>query len=50
MKFFVASVNMGPRGPEILLSRSSSRLVEEIFKQEIPEIERWRGQNQGRGA
>lgn len=39
MKFFVVSVNMGPRGPEILLSRSSSRLVEEIFKQEIPEIE-----------
>jgi len=39
MKFFVMSVNMGPRGPEILLSRSSSRLVEEIFKNEIPEIE-----------
>ncbi|MFA6547617.1 MAG: transcription termination factor NusA [Candidatus Magasanikbacteria bacterium] len=39
MKFYVLSVNMGPRGPEILLSRSSSRLVEEIFKQEIPEIE-----------
>ncbi|MFA6423855.1 MAG: transcription termination factor NusA [Candidatus Magasanikbacteria bacterium] len=39
MKFFVLSVNMGPRGPEVLLSRSSSRLVEEIFKQEIPEIE-----------
>jgi len=39
MKFYVLSVNMGPRGPEILLSRSSSKLVEEIFKQEIPEIE-----------
>ena len=39
MKFFVLSVNMGPRGPEILLSRSTGRLVEEIFKQEIPEIE-----------
>jgi len=39
MKFFVLSVNMGQRGPEILLSRSSGRLVEEIFKQEIPEIE-----------
>lgn len=39
MKFFVMSVNMGQRGPEILLSRSSSKLVEEIFKQEIPEIE-----------
>ena len=39
MKFYVISVNMGPRGPEVLLSRSTSRLVEEIFKQEIPEIE-----------
>ena len=39
MKFYVISVNMGQRGPEILLSRSSSKLVEEIFKQEIPEIE-----------
>lgn len=39
MKFLVVSVNMGQRGPEILLSRSSGRLVEEIFKQEIPEIE-----------
>lgn len=39
MKFYVVSVNMGPRGPEVLLSRSTSRLVEEIFKQEIPEIE-----------
>lgn len=39
MKFYVLSVNMGPRGPEILLSRSTGRLVEEIFKQEIPEIE-----------
>ncbi|EKD43842.1 MAG: hypothetical protein ACD_72C00098G0003 [uncultured bacterium] len=39
MKFYVLSVNMGQRGPEIMLSRSSSKLVEEIFKQEIPEIE-----------
>ena len=39
MKFYVMSVNMGQRGPEILLSRSSAKLVEEIFKQEIPEIE-----------
>ncbi len=39
MKFYVTSVNMGPRGPEVLLSRSTGRLVEEIFKQEIPEIE-----------
>lgn len=38
MKFYVISVEMGPRGPEILLSRSSKRMIEEIFKQEIPEI------------
>ena len=39
MKFYVISVNMGQRGPEIMLSRSSAKLVEEIFKQEIPKIE-----------
>jgi len=33
MKFYVISVEMGPRGPEILLSRSSKRMIEEIFKQ-----------------
>lgn len=38
MKFYVASVNMSQRGPEIILSRSSVGMVEEIFRQEIPEI------------
>lgn len=38
MKFFVVSVEMTSRGPEIILSRSSSAIVREIFKQEIPEI------------
>ena len=38
MKFFVLSVEMSTRGPEIILSRSSSGMVEEVFKQEIPEI------------
>lgn len=38
MKFFVASVNMTARGPEIILSRSSVGMVDEIFHQEIPEI------------
>jgi N utilization substance protein A len=38
MKFFVASVEMTVRGPEIILSRNSSGMVQEIFKQEIPEI------------
>lgn len=38
MKFFVVSVNMGVRGPEIILSRTHENLVREIFTQEIPEI------------
>ena len=38
MKFFVVSVNMGVRGPEIILSRTHENLVREIFAQEIPEI------------
>lgn len=38
MKFFVAAVNMTVRGPEIILSRNSTGMVEEIFRQEIPEI------------
>lgn len=38
MKFFVAAVNMTVRGPEIILSRNSVGMVEEIFRQEIPEI------------
>jgi N utilization substance protein A len=38
MKFFVTSVEMTVRGPEILLSRNSPGMVQEIFKQEIPEI------------
>ena len=38
MKFYVASVAMSVRGPEIILSRSDIGMVREIFKQEIPEI------------
>lgn len=38
LKFFVMSVEMTSRGPEILLSRSHANMVREIFKQEIPEI------------
>ncbi len=38
MKFFVVSVEMSTRGPEIILSRTNSGIVKEIFKQEIPEI------------
>jgi N utilization substance protein A len=38
MKFLLLAVQMSPRGPEILLSRSDVGMVREIFKQEIPEI------------
>jgi len=39
MKFFVLSVGMTVRGPEIVLSRANGGMVREIFRQEIPEIE-----------
>ena len=38
MKFYLASVEMTGRGPEIILSRSHPNMVREIFTQEIPEI------------
>ncbi len=39
MRFFVLSVDMGLRGPEIILSRSTKKMVEAIFESEIPEIQ-----------
>ncbi|MBI2990353.1 MAG: transcription termination/antitermination protein NusA [Candidatus Magasanikbacteria bacterium] len=39
MKFYLVSVEMGSRGPEIMLSRADKRMVQTIFEQEIPEIE-----------
>lgn len=38
IKCYVVSVRMGPRGPEVTLSRSHPRLVEELFRFEVPEI------------
>lgn len=38
LKFYVLSVKMGARGPEIILSRSSKEMIKEIFNREIPEI------------
>lgn len=38
MKFYVVSVEMGNRGPEIILSRKDKRMVESVFTEEIPEI------------
>jgi len=39
LPFYVVSVEMGTRGPEIVLSRTDKRMVEYIFDQEIPEIQ-----------
>jgi N utilization substance protein A len=38
LKCYVVSVKMGPKGPVITLSRSHPKLVEELFKFEVPEI------------
>ncbi len=38
MRFYILSVEMGVRGLEILLSRSTGKMVEAVFAQEIPEI------------
>lgn len=37
-KFYVVSVAMGPKGPEIVISRTHAELVRKLFTIEIPEI------------
>lgn len=39
MKFYVKSVAMGSKGPEIIVSRSDARMVAELFRLEIPEVQ-----------
>lgn len=39
MKFYVVSVSMTTKGPEIILSRAHSELVREVFTNEIPEVQ-----------
>lgn len=39
MKFYVKSVHMGSRGPEIVLSRADAQMVAELFRLEIPEAQ-----------
>lgn len=39
MRFYVKSVIMGSRGPEIVVSRADPRMVGELFKLEIPEVQ-----------
>ncbi|MFA5187797.1 MAG: transcription termination factor NusA [Patescibacteria group bacterium] len=38
MKFYIARVEMTIKGPEIIVSRSSSELIKKLFESEIPEI------------
>jgi N utilization substance protein A len=38
LRCYVVAVKMGPKGPVITLSRSHPKLVEELFKFEVPEI------------
>lgn len=38
IKAYVESVGMGPKGPEIILSRTSPEIVRKVFLLEIPEI------------
>ena len=38
MKFYVKSVSMGSKGPEIIVSRASPEMVRELFRVEIPEV------------
>ncbi len=38
IKVFLRSVDLGMRGPEVLVSRTAPELVLELFKTEIPEI------------
>ncbi len=39
MKFYTKSVNLGSKGPEIIVSRSDGRMVQELFRLEIPEVQ-----------
>lgn len=39
MKFYVKSVAMGSRGPEIVVSRAAEQMVAELFRLEIPEVQ-----------
>jgi transcription termination/antitermination protein NusA len=38
MTFFVDSIQEGPRGQQIIVSRAASGLVSSLFKREVPEI------------
>lgn len=39
MKFYVKSVAMGSKGPEIVISRADPKMISELFRLEIPEVQ-----------
>ncbi|PIR75988.1 MAG: transcription termination/antitermination protein NusA [Candidatus Magasanikbacteria bacterium CG10_big_fil_rev_8_21_14_0_10_42_10] len=39
LPFYIISIDMSPRGPQIELSRKSTKMVQSVFEQEIPEID-----------
>lgn len=39
IKVFLVAVNMGPRGPEIVVSRSHPEIVRKLFTFEVPELQ-----------
>lgn len=38
LRFYIVSVSLGVRGPEIILSRSHKNMVQSVFEKEIPEV------------
>lgn len=38
MRFYIKEIRSGPRGEEVIVSRSNGGLVAELFKQAVPEI------------
>jgi len=39
IKVYIASVNMGPKGPEIVVSRTHPEVVRQLFTVEVPELQ-----------
>ncbi len=39
VKVLLKDVEKGPRGPQVILSRSAKEFVEHLFRQEVPEME-----------
>jgi len=38
VRFFVVEVNSGPKGPQVILSRSHPKMISKLFELEVPEV------------